>query len=120
LLNYFTDVAEGLPMNQPVKTGISMIVGFAFGWLTLIVAPVLSWIVMMVAGELFGQSSGIFSLLVLFVLALPLLAVIALGIGFLVKGHKRAAAGVLAAALSAIALTALLVAACFGLFFTGQ
>jgi hypothetical protein len=107
-------------MNQPVKTGISMIVGFAFGWLTLIVVPVLSWFVMIAAGELLGQSSGIFSLLVLFVLALPLLAVAALGIGFLLKGHKRAAMGVLAAALSAVALIGLLVAACFGLLATSH
>ena len=102
-------------MNESVKSGISMMAGFGFGWLTLIVAPVMSWLGAILAGDLFS-SSGVFASLILqFLMTLPLLALALLAVGFLLKGHKRAALGVVAAAGSALALILLLVAACFGL-----
>ncbi len=102
-------------MNQPEKSGFSMMAGFGFGWLTLIVAPAISWIAVIVAGDVFSSSSIFASLLLQFLMTFPLLAVALLGVGFLIKGHKRAALGVVAAAGSAVALILLLVAACFGL-----
>jgi hypothetical protein len=107
-------------MNEPVKSGISMLAGFGFGWLAIVVVPVLCWFVIMALAELLGESGTLFAILVQFLIALPLLALAGLAIGFLIKGHKRAAIGVAAAALSAVALTVLLVAACFGLFYAAH
>ena len=102
-------------MNEPVKPGISMMAGFGFGWLILIAAPVLSWLGVILAGDVVSSSSVFASLLLQFLMTFPLLAVALLAAGFLLKGHKRAALGVVAATGSALALILLLVAACFGL-----
>ncbi|MEP6880989.1 MAG: hypothetical protein ABI866_03295 [Dokdonella sp.] len=102
-------------MNEPVKPGISMMAGFGFGWLTLVAAPVLSWFVLIMADGVLQNSNAFGSLLALLLATFPLLAITALAIGFLLKGHPRAALGVAAAAGSALALVILLVAACFGL-----
>lgn len=102
-------------MNEPMKPGISLLAGYGFGWVAMIVAPVISWILLTLAAGALGESSVAFAMLVWLFLAFPLLAVTGLAIGFLVKGHKRAALGVLAAVLTMIGLLILLVAACFGL-----
>jgi hypothetical protein len=114
------------PIPEPGDTGRgSLAVGFGTGCAVLILGPMLAaalsygvYLVTMGGGNSpdFDRMRGVMPLISALQAVIPLALLVGAAVHFVRKGQPRAAMGVLASLLAAIAVALLLVAACFGIF----